>query len=134
MSSFLTPLVVSPMPDGRRWKLFYPFTFVWRSGGLNIRIDVPKGFVTDFASSPFFVWTFIPPWGRYGKSAIIHDFLYQNKLTQPRNIWERIFSRERKDADRIFLDGMRVLGVPKWKRKLMYWGVRASGWLAWRRK
>ncbi|ENP5792436.1 DUF1353 domain-containing protein, partial [Salmonella enterica] len=29
--------------------------------------------------------------------------------------------------DLIFLDGMTVLGVPKWKRTIMYWAVRVSG-------
>ncbi|ENL4830298.1 DUF1353 domain-containing protein, partial [Salmonella enterica subsp. enterica serovar Teko] len=30
-------------------------------------------------------------------------------------------------ADKIFLDGMTVLGVPKWKRTVMYWAVRLFG-------
>ncbi|MMS78136.1 DUF1353 domain-containing protein, partial [Salmonella enterica] len=49
------------------------------------------------------------------KAAIIHDYLYDNAL---RTKWE---------ADRIFLDGMTVLGVPRWKRTIMYWAVRLFG-------
>ncbi|EKR1709092.1 DUF1353 domain-containing protein, partial [Salmonella enterica subsp. enterica serovar Carrau] len=30
-------------------------------------------------------------------------------------------------ADLIFLDGMTVLGVPKWKRTVMYQAVRVFG-------
>ncbi|EFQ2560931.1 DUF1353 domain-containing protein, partial [Salmonella enterica] len=35
--------------------------------------------------------------------------------------------RTKKEADLIFLDGMTVLGVPKWKRTVMYWAVRLFG-------
>ncbi|EEA3737075.1 DUF1353 domain-containing protein [Salmonella enterica] len=35
--------------------------------------------------------------------------------------------RTKKEADKIFLDGMTVLGVPKWKRTVMYWAVRLFG-------
>ncbi|EJI0210340.1 DUF1353 domain-containing protein, partial [Salmonella enterica subsp. enterica] len=47
--------------------------------------------------------------------AIIHDYLYDNAL------------RTKKEADLIFLDGMKVLGVPKWKRIVMYQAVRLFG-------
>lgn len=43
------------------------------------------------------------------KDGIIHDYLYDNAL------------RTKKEADLIFLDGMTVPGVPKWKRTIMYW-------------
>ncbi|EHT7329390.1 DUF1353 domain-containing protein, partial [Salmonella enterica] len=49
------------------------------------------------------------------KAAIIHDYLYDNAL------------RTKKEADLIFLDGMTVLGVPRLKRKVMYWAVRVFG-------
>ncbi|EOB5139186.1 DUF1353 domain-containing protein, partial [Salmonella enterica] len=57
----------------------------------------------------------LPPDGKYAKAAIIHDYMYDNAL------------RTKKEADRIFLDGMIVLGVPKWKRMIMYWAVRWFG-------
>jgi len=99
MSSFTTPLIVSPMPDGRKWKLIRPFNYGVGSKGSIDRITVPAGFVTDFASSPPPVWFIIPPWGRYGKAAVIHDYLYQTKR------------RTRKEADLIFREAMAVLGV-----------------------
>lgn len=80
---------------------------------------MPRGFVTDFASSPFLVWWFIPPWGRYGKASILHDYLYQTH------------KRTRKEADGIFREAMVVLKVKPWRVILMYFGVRALGWLAW---
>ncbi|EIR7955257.1 DUF1353 domain-containing protein, partial [Salmonella enterica subsp. enterica serovar Newport] len=47
--------------------------------------------------------------------AIIHDYLYDNALCT------------KKEADKIFQDGMTVLGVPKWKRIVMYLAVRLFG-------
>jgi len=38
-------------------------------------IDVPAGYRTDFASIPRFFWRVLPPFGRYGKAAVIHDWL-----------------------------------------------------------
>ena len=119
MSSFTTPLIITIMPDGRRGKLFHQFTYHIGSRYSQDKITVPVGFVTDFASSPFFVWSFIPPWGRYSKAAVIHDYIYQTKI------------RTRKEADGIFLEAMLVLKVPKWKANLMYHGVRAFGWIPW---
>ncbi|EAO7521451.1 DUF1353 domain-containing protein, partial [Salmonella enterica] len=78
-------------------------------------IEVPAGFVTDLASVPRIFWTILPPDGKYAKAAIIHDWMYDNAL------------RTKKEADKIFLDGMTVLGVPKWKRIVMYLAVRIFG-------
>tara|TARA_Y100000310_G_scaffold338319_2_gene427632 strand:+ start:325 stop:702 length:378 start_codon:yes stop_codon:yes gene_type:complete len=112
MSSFTSHLVVSPLPDGRRWRLARPFTYHLGSKYSIDYINVPKGFVTDFASSPFFTWSIIPSWGRYGKAAVLHDFCYQTG-------W-----RTRKDADNLFREAMDVLGVRKWRVFLMFWAVR----------
>jgi len=119
MSSFTTPLIVTPMPDGRKWKLWKEFSFHIGSQYSKDYINVYQGFVTDFASVPWFLWTFLPSWGRYGKAAVLHDFIYQTH------------SRTRKEADDIFYEAMLVGGTKIWKAKLMYWGVRIFGWMAW---
>lgn len=122
MSSFTSPLVVSPLSDGRRWKLYRSFTYHLGTKYSRDYIRVPAGFVTDFASSPSQIWWLIPPWGRYGKAAVVHDYLYQTQ------------KRSRKEADDIFREGMGVLGVEPWRVFLMYWGVRLFGFLAWHGK
>lgn len=132
MSSFTMPLIVSPMPDGRRWRLVEPFEYHIGAEYSQDTVFVEDGFVTDFASSPFFTWSFIPPWGRYGKAAIVHDWLYQHKDETPLNIFQRIFSSERAFADGVFKEAMGVLGVKPWRIFLMYWGVRLFGFLAWK--
>ncbi len=57
----------------------------------------------------------MPPDGKYSKTAIIHNWIYDNAL------------RTEKEADLILLDRMTVLGVPKWKRIVMYLAVRWFG-------
>ncbi|HCH8504641.1 TPA: DUF1353 domain-containing protein, partial [Salmonella enterica] len=83
--------------------------------GTSLGQEYRDSSITDLASVPRIFWTPLPPDGKYAKAAIIHDYLYDNAL------------RTKKEADRIFLDGMTVLGVPKWKRTVMYWAVRLFG-------
>jgi len=159
MSSFITPLIVTPMPDGRRWKLWKEFTYHIGSRWSQNKVTVPAGFITDFASIPWVFWTILPSWGRYGKAAVIHDWLYQNKETfnskvkcqvcnkvingedanehkesTGHNCWELLFPRRtRKEVDDIFYEAMLVGGTKPWKAKVMYRAVRLFSWLAWRR-
>lgn len=121
MSSFTKPLVVSPLKDGRRWRLVEPFVYEIGTLGSNKVIRVPIDFETDFASVPRVFWWLIPPWGRYGKAAILHDWLYVSKLY------------DRLAADRLFLEAMTVLAVPVWKRCTMYIAVRLFGWIPYRK-
>ncbi|WP_079942170.1 DUF1353 domain-containing protein [Salmonella enterica] len=113
MSRFTTPAILE-MLDHYRWRVHEPFAFYLSDDNSDI-IEVPAGFVTDLATVPRIFWTLLPPDGKYAKAAIIHDYLYDNAL------------RTKREADRIFLDGMTVLGVPKWKRTVMYWAVRLFG-------
>lgn len=78
-------------------------------------VTVPAGFVTDLASVPRALWSIFPPHGSWAKAAIVHDYLYSSGKTS------RVY------ADRVFLEGMEVLGVPLLKRQLMYWAVRLFG-------
>ncbi len=122
MSSFTSELVISPLSDGRKWKLVLPFKYhIGYRYNKNV-ISVPRGFVTDFASVPWVLWTFLPSWGKYGKAAIIHDYIYQSHV------------RTRKEADEIFYEAMLVSGTPERKAKIMFWGVRLWGWMAWKKK
>jgi len=120
MSSFTSPLIVSPMPDGRTWKLFKAFKYhVGNRYSKNI-ISVPAGFVTDFASIPWFFWAVLPYWGRYGKASVIHDWLYQTHQVS------------RRMADLIFYEAMLVSGTQKWKAKIMHLAVRIFSGFTWK--
>ena len=78
--------------------------------------EVPVGEHTDSASIPrVFVW-FIPRYGRYAKAAILHDYLCS--VAVPAGRISRI------DADGIFRQAMRELGVPFLRRWIMWAAVR----------
>ena len=115
MSSFTSPLVVSPLSDGRRWRLARAFSYHRGSKYSNNYVNVPIGFVTDFASIPWVFWALVPYWGKYGKAAVLHDYIYQTG------------SRSRKEADAIFYEAMIVGNTRPWKAKLMYLAVRLFG-------
>jgi hypothetical protein len=121
MSSFTKPLIVEPLDNGREWKLIEEFEYHVGTEDSEEVIRVPAGFVTDFASVPRCFWSILPPWGKYGKAAVVHDFCYGTELYP------------RKRCDEIFLECMVVLQVARWKRWSMYAAVRGFGWLAWRK-
>ena len=130
--SFKTPLIVEVMPSGKKFRLFKQFTYNWKGYDGGVKIAVPVGFVTDFASIPPIARLIIPKLGKWNKPAVIHDYIYQNHNVDISPHKSYIFNRWL--ADRIFLDGLEDSGVVKWKRYLMYWGVRLFGWLAWKER
>lgn len=113
MSKFTTPAILE-MLGHYEWRVHEPFAFYLSNDNSDV-IEVPAGFITDLATVPRIFWIMLPPDGKYAKASIIHDYLYDNAL------------RTKKEADRIFLDGMTVLGVPRWKRMIMYYAVRLFG-------
>ena len=119
MSRFTSLLTVSHLSDGKSWWLRTAFGYDVGREGSGDTVEVPIGFVSDFASVPRPFWSFLPKWGRYGNAAVIHDFLY----------WQQ--TRTRREADGIFLEGMTVLGVSGLVRYVIFTAVRAFGWLAW---
>lgn len=76
---------------------------------------VPAGFNTDFASVPRLPLAFLLTGGTADRPAIIHDFLYRNGL------------EDRKTCDSVFAEAMAATGVPRWRRGLMWAGVRLGG-------
>lgn len=115
MSTFTTPLQVTPLTDGHSWALTSPFQYHVGKFPSEFVIDIPQGFVTDFASVPRLLWALIPPTGKYGKAAVIHDFMYTYAIGS------------KALADYVFLEAMTVLQVGKVKRELMYQAVRLFG-------
>ena len=107
---FPYPLIVE-FVDGKIWKLVEDFQYIRDCGEV---ITVPKGFLFDFASIPRFCWGWIgSPTGEYGPAALIHDFLCLSPDCPIRK------------TDRIFLECMTILEVPRWKRLIMFFAVRA---------
>lgn len=122
MSSFTDQLDLRDLGD-RTFQLLSSFRFFIDAENSNECIFVPEGFITDFASVPRPLWSILPPYGRHGKAAVIHDGLYKTK---------GLFGKyTRKQCDRIFLTGMEVLNVQLLTRRTMYSGVRIWGWYEW---
>lgn len=151
MSSFTKELVVSPEPDGRKWRLKEDFEYY--TDLKHDYVKIPKEFLTDFASIPRIFWIFLPPYQKlYGKAAIVHDYLcimaalnkrldsgtinmpgYKDNVSLPSDkngfihykLDNEIVNRYK--ADRIFLEAMNVNAktkIDKFKAKIMFWYVR----------
>lgn len=83
-------------------------------------VNVPAGFVTDFASIPRVFWTILPKDGTYTYAAIVHDYLY----------WEQPVSRD--EADLILRFAMEDFKVEAAKIRTIYAGVTLGGGAAWK--
>lgn len=75
---------------------------------------VMRNFRHDGASKGF-----LRHFGRFTNAAILHDALYTAQITT------------RAEADRYFLEAMRVSKVLWGRRYLYYFAVRLFGWAAW---
>lgn len=82
-------------------------------------VQVPKGFVTDFATIPRAFWSLLRPDGEYAHAAVIHDYLY----------WSQTTSKE--VADSIFKLAMEDLNVAPATVATLYNAVKLLGDQAW---
>jgi len=121
MSSFTTELKISPI-EGETNLFFLQEYFRYRIGnrGSKSIIEIPKGFVTNGASIPAIVQPILSPWGKYGKSACLHDYLYYTGILGTR-----------KASDELMVEAMRVLNVPEWQIKVIYSALRIGGAPTW---
>ncbi len=105
----------------RAWELTESFRVLWlgRPSG-TVRFTVDAGFITDLASIPRAFRSIIPQVGRHIQPAITHDWTYESKT-----------NLTRAEADLLFLDGMKAVGVGWLRRRAMYSAVRAFGWTLW---
>lgn len=120
MGTFETPLFLEYI-DGYNWRLERTFSYLWDREKVEGRplflLTIPAGAETDFCSIPRPLWNILPPTGKYGKAGLCHDHVYRSPgvpLT-------------RAEADQLFLDAMKDLGVGWFTRNLMYRGVRMFG-------
>lgn len=118
----ITPSLKPVPPNFREYELLESISYDVGAINSGDRVTAPKGFITDFASVPRALWWLYPPMGRYSPAAIIHDYLY---VTQ---------TRSRAQADKIFLEAMKVLGVPWHRRTTMYSAVRVGGYFPWKKR
>ena len=94
------------------------------------RITCKKGFKTDLASTPKFLWNLIAPWD-IARAAIIHDLLYlriRQYRAKPEPDMQGV-AIAKKAADKVFLMAMQDADpkVATWKIKAAYHAVVLFG-------
>lgn len=118
----VNPATVTRFGGDAMWFLLHDF-IGWRPNAGDEQhyapIDVPAGFVTDLASIPWYLWSWLPNDGPYMHAAIIHDWIY----------WDQ--SRSREEADNILWIDMTDLGVGYLTRQMIYQAVSRFGQGAW---
>ena len=115
MSQFTTPLIGYFDDDMTTFTLCQSFVYYVGSLNSDEKIEVPAGFQTDFASVPKCLQWLLPPVGKYGKAAVLHDYLYSEGIGTKAH------------ADYVFYEAMGVLKVPKYIRNIMYFAVSKFG-------
>lgn len=78
-------------------------------------VVVPAGFRTDLASIPRLFRGLLPQNDKHRLAAVVHDWLCRTAHSR----------KERARGDRIFREAMKDLGVPAWKRWVMWGAVRS---------
>lgn len=99
--------------EGKKWKVLEDLIYESTYG----TITVPAGFETDFASVPRIPVVFELVGSTGHAAATIHDYLYHN-LNFTRN-----------EADKVLLHALRETDEGLVRSYLMYFGVRAFGWM-----
>ena len=93
------------------------FSAYWTPPGKPmVIIVVDKGFTTDLASIPRVFQSVVPKLGHHIRPAIVHDYAYEGHT-----------SLTRKEADAMFLDGMKTTKVNFVRRWAMWVAVRVGG-------
>jgi hypothetical protein len=99
-----------------QWKTLEPIDFNYN--GSDYRVYT--GFFTDLASVPRFLWWLFPPYGKYTRAAIIHDYMLC------------IGAVSRKEADHCFRQQLEISKVSYLTKQSMYIAVRLTtivkGW------
>lgn len=119
MSAFLTDLDARLIKDDpATWKLDSPL--IYQSDVAGMTFTVPAGFTTDLASTPRIPFVYEIGGGVANKASVIHDFIYS---THPVT---------RSVADAVLKEASAVTGVARWRRVLMWAGVRVGGASHWK--
>lgn len=133
MARFTEDVTVVNRLSGRvfEWELCEPVSYRIVDMPDSEVVNVPPRFRTDFASVPRPFWAIISPWGRHGRAAIVHDFLYQ--LGGVTDVAARSMRRpSKREADRIFRQAMGVLDrVILGRTRFPQFRIWFAGWRRW---
>lgn len=97
---------------------------------ISVDIKIKKGYSSNFASVPRALWAIIPPHGRSAPAAIVHDYLYEHMRHEDKDKNRTV----RYVHDSVFLFILLCSKLPMWQCVLMYYYVRAFGWVKFKTK
>jgi hypothetical protein len=122
MAEFCTDLKCNLINNDSVWCLDQPLVFI---SDLVGKITVPKNFQTDFASVPRIPIAYEFFGDRAHREAVVHDYLYRID-----SIPLVTFSQ----ANKVFLEAMKVRGKSFFVRYSMYLGVVLGGCTSYHKK
>lgn len=123
MAAFLGRLTIAELDaDMLLWELVEPLC--WQAA--NEAVEVPAGFITDFASIPPPLHLVLPRWGRYGRACVLHDYLCVRLDAEAPH--PAALTRRRVDA--LFYDALIATGNARLLALAMWAAVRVDGVLA----
>ena len=121
----IEPLHVERGPRPGTWRL--TARLVYRDRELG-EIIVPAGFVSDLESVPGWLpVAYVLLREAAPEAGVLHDWLYWTQRTGGREITQA-------DADRVLYEAALATGTPPWRAWALWLGVRAGGWVVWRRR
>ena len=95
--------------DTPQWRLLEPLRYY--SSLLGQTVEVPAGFVTDFASVPRAPIAYFLCGNTGNRAAVVHDYLCRTGTV------------EREKADKVFKEALSASGVDSWRAQVMYLAV-----------
>lgn len=123
MNAFLTELDLTPLSDGRNWKLLSPLLYCVDAASEGEILTIPTDFVTDLASVPRTLWNIYPPFGVYDSPSVLHDYGYRNGGVYVGA--KKVYTKA--DVDNLFRDSMKACGVGLITRNILYTAVKLFG-------
>lgn len=114
---FSNPIGLLEDIDGVRYRIIKGFRYYLTADEQGEFVDVPDGFITNFASVPRAFWSLFPPTGKYRQIAAAHDKIFLAPIIRTPMSARPCTLPE---ANRIFLEGCEVLGVSWLARTIMY--------------
>lgn len=114
-TEFTAPLLIqydehaSKLLGKDHWRVAQGFRFYVNHADSGEWVNVPAGYLTDGASVPRLFWGLIPPWGKYGQAAVVHDILCEYLSITKNGAPYRI---TREECDDLLLEAMTALKVP----------------------
>lgn len=124
------------MDSGKLWRVVEPFRFYSGARNSNLFVDVPGGFESDLASIPRAVRWLIPKVGKDAQGAVVHDMAYRTGQMSASVVvdgqeYVQAVPISRGMADSLYHQAMIALKVKRWRRKAIYYGLIAGGWVRW---